>query len=216
VLAYVGKGRSGRYEPFFFGTGLSPDEVEISDEMFVITGEEAKKHVEPPRLTTLAVSPSQATVGPGKKQTFQALGLDQHGRDIDAGQVAWTAMGGAVDADGVFQAGPDEGNFVVTATAGSTRGTASVTVAKPGVVTPPPVKPPVKQEPTRLSWEGQVPAQKWMNFYTKVLSKFAASKGLKLTVRFELNGDGPISAQKIEETKVGLRELGLDDDVITR
>jgi hypothetical protein len=52
-----------------------------------------------------------------------------------------------------------------------------------------------------------------MNFYTKVLSKFAASKGLKLTVRFELGGNGPISQQKIEETKVALRELGLDDGV---
>src|SRR5262249_50686747 len=131
---------------------------------------------------------------------------DQHGRDIDAGTVAWTATGGTVDEDGVFQAGQDEGNFLVTATAGNVRGTASVTVAKPGVG-PPPVKPPVKREPTGLSWEGQVPAQKWMNFYTKVLSKFAASKGLKLTVRFELGGDAPISPQKIEETKVALREL---------
>jgi hypothetical protein len=52
-----------------------------------------------------------------------------------------------------------------------------------------------------------------MNFYTKVLSKFAASKGLKLTVRFELTGDGPISPQKIEETKVALRELGLPDNI---
>ena len=61
--------------------------------MFVITAEEAKKHVEPPRLATLVVSPAQATVEPGKKQTFTAKGLDQHGRDIDAGQVAWTAHG---------------------------------------------------------------------------------------------------------------------------
>jgi hypothetical protein len=52
-----------------------------------------------------------------------------------------------------------------------------------------------------------------MNFYTKVLSKFAASKGLKLTVRFELAPDGAVSPQKIEETKVALRELGLDDAV---
>ena len=58
-----------------------------------------------------------------------------------------------------------------------------------------------------------MPAQKWMNFYTKVLSKFAASKGLKLTVRFELKGDEPISPQKIEETKVALRELGLADGI---
>jgi hypothetical protein len=52
-----------------------------------------------------------------------------------------------------------------------------------------------------------------MNFYTKVLSKFAASKGLRLTVRFELDPDGPISQQKVEETRVALRELGLDDRV---
>jgi hypothetical protein len=48
-----------------------------------------------------------------------------------------------------------------------------VTVAKLGITPPPIIKPPIKQEPTSLSWEGQVPAQKWMNFYTKVLSKFA-------------------------------------------
>jgi hypothetical protein len=59
-----------------------------------------------------------------------------------------------------FQAGSDEGNFLVTATAGQVRGTASVTVAKPGAVTPPPPKLPVKPEPSGLSWEGQVPAQK--------------------------------------------------------
>src|SRR5262249_18715765 len=53
VLAYVGKGRSGRYEPFLFGTSLSPDEVEISDEMFILTGAEAKTHGEPPRLAAL-------------------------------------------------------------------------------------------------------------------------------------------------------------------
>jgi hypothetical protein len=55
-----------------------------------------------------------------------------------------------------------------------------------------------------------------MNFYTKVLSKFAASKGLKLTVRFELSGDGPITEQKIEETRLALRELGLDEQVRTQ
>ncbi|MGH7174364.1 MAG: hypothetical protein ACRELF_17560 [Gemmataceae bacterium] len=70
-----------------FGTSLSPDEVEISEELFVVTAEEAKMHVEPPRLATLMVSRSQATIEPGKKQTFTAKGLDQHGRDIDARQV---------------------------------------------------------------------------------------------------------------------------------
>jgi hypothetical protein len=48
---------------------------------------------------------------------------------------------------------------------------------------------------------------------SEVLSRFAASKGLRLTVRSELDGNGPISPQKIEQTKVAPRELGLGDQV---
>ncbi len=58
-----------------------------------------------------------------------------------------------------------------------------------------------------------MPAQKGMNFYTKVLSLFAASKGLRLTVRFELDGGGLISPQKIVETKGAFWEVGLDDRI---
>jgi hypothetical protein len=67
----------------------------------------------------------------------------------------------------------------------------------------------------KLTWSGTVPHQKWMNFYTKVLSKFAGGKGLNLTISVEAVPEGGISNQKVEETKVALRELGLDDDVAT-
>lgn len=67
----------------------------------------------------------------------------------------------------------------------------------------------------KLTWKGEVPPQKWMNFYTKVLSKFAGGKDLKITLNVEVSPKGGISAQKIEETKVALRELGLDSDVET-
>jgi hypothetical protein len=52
-----------------------------------------------------------------------------------------------------------------------------------------------------------------MNFYTKVLSRFATAPGLKLHVRFELPADDSVTDTKIEETRTALRELGLDDDV---
>jgi hypothetical protein len=52
-----------------------------------------------------------------------------------------------------------------------------------------------------------------MNFYTKVLPKFASNKGLKLTATVEVTPEGGISSQKIEETKVALRELGMEDEV---
>jgi hypothetical protein len=64
-----------------------------------------------------------------------------------------------------------------------------------------------------MAWTGEVPAQKWMNFYTKVLSKFASSKGLKLRLTVEVQPEGGISKQKVEETKSALRELGLSDDL---
>jgi len=64
-----------------------------------------------------------------------------------------------------------------------------------------------------ISWEGEVPSQKWMNFYTKILSKFATGEGLKINLKFEAKPEGGISSQKIEETKVHLRELGLRDNI---
>jgi hypothetical protein len=64
-----------------------------------------------------------------------------------------------------------------------------------------------------VAWTGEVPPQKWMNFYTKVLSKFATTKGLKLKLSVEVAPEGGISKQKLEETKAALRELGLSDDL---
>ncbi len=90
---------------------------------------------------------------------------------------------------------------------------------EPGkVMLPPPPSepPPPKPEPQTfagLSWSGEIPPQKWMNFYTKVLSKFASGKGLKLRLNVEAAPEGGISKQRLEETRAALRELGLDDDL---
>jgi hypothetical protein len=62
-----------------------------------------------------------------------------------------------------------------------------------------------------LRWTGEVPSQKWMNFYSRVLSKFATSSGLRVTVKVEIDPEGGISEQKVEETRGALRELGLND-----
>lgn len=64
-----------------------------------------------------------------------------------------------------------------------------------------------------LTWSGEVLAQKWMNFYTKALTKFAVGPGLKLKVSVEVKPAGGLSQQRIEETKAALRELGLSDAV---
>ncbi len=101
-------------------------------------------------------------------------------------------------------------------------------VVQPGTEVPvggvPPVQPPSRlgdffgekgKEKTfsLLRWSGEVTPQKWMNFYTKVLSRFVTGGGLKLKVEIEVKSEEGISQQKVEQTKVALRELGLNEDV---
>jgi len=215
LLGYVGKPTAGDYQPFIYGSSLSAQDVEISDDMYIITRETAdaykKLKEKPPTLATLALSPADIQIEPSKKQTFLVQGLDQYGQGISVSRVEWKATGGTIDNDGVFTADQDEGSFFVTASSASIKGTATLTVAKAGKQPP---KPPIT--PGLLKWSGEIPAQKWMNFYTKVLSKFANAQGLRLTLTVEVSAPGGISSQKIEETKVALQELGLNPDLENR
>ena len=81
---------------------------------------------------------------------------------------------------------------------------------EPTIVTPPV---PTPTNGAGLTWTGEIPPQKWMNFYTKVLSKFASAQSLRLTLKVEVSPEGGVSQQKLDETKSALRELGLNDDV---
>ncbi len=212
IIAYVGKTKEGDYRPLYFGKSIPAAEIEISEDMYIITAEEAKKHIEPPKLTSIVISPQDVRIEPGKKHTFLAKGYDQHNRDISASNPTWKATGGTIDKNGVFSAGKDEGSFIVAASIGEISGSVSFIIAKEGAIPPKPTKP-TAEGVKKLSWNGEVPPQKWMNFYTKVLSKFVSGKDLKITIQVEVSPEGGVSTQKIEETKVALRELGLFDDV---
>lgn len=207
-LAYVGKKPKGGYDPFLFKTAMDAADVEISEDVYILTAEEAEKHVSPPELTLLIANPEQAQVKVLARQTFSVEGVDQYGNNIDPGAIAWTATGGTITADGVFTAGADEGNFAVTATAGGKSATASVTVAKEAATPPPP-----PETPTRLVWSGEVAPQKWSQLYMKVLTKLVSGGDVRLTVDIEATLKDGATDQRVEETKAALRELGLSDDV---
>jgi len=93
-------------------------------------------------------------------------------------------------------------------------------------ISPPPEKPeppkstekPPEKIPSltysMIRWEGDVPCQKWMKFYTKVLSRFH-TENLRLSVKVEVESEGGISKEKINETKASLHELGLNDEIKT-
>ncbi len=213
-LAYVGKDSSGGYSPFLYKKTVDPYDIDISDDVFVITGEEAEKHIKPPVLTKIVLSPPQAEIKAGEKQTFSVTGLDQFNREYKIDTVEWTATGGEINDNGVFNGVDDKGNFIVKAKYGDVIGSAAVSVKPEGAAKPKPsVDPP--ENPKRLSWSGEVEPLKWMNLYSKILTKFVNSGQLKINVSFAAIPKNGVDEQLVEEIKAALRELGLSDNVKT-
>lgn len=157
-LAYVGRSGRGGYEPFSYTCEIQAGDVEVSDDMFIISKETALKY-----KSSGFESSSQQSSPPTSGDLYPPGPTDRSGEPT-------------------FEPGTHS---------------LTDTTAVPGT----------------LKWTGEVTPQKWMNFYTKVLSRFAAARGLKLTVSVEASPEDGISSQKLEETKVALRELGLKDDV---
>lgn len=159
MLGYVGRKADGSYAPFHWNSSLPFQDVEISDDVFLIQKEVAEAYKAGKASPPPAVSGGPAVVG---------------------GPVTMPLpLGGSGLAPGT-----------PPVTEGKTSGPAGL---------------------PRLLWSGDIPHQKWMNFYTKVLSKFSTTAGLKLTLRVEVAPVEGVSSQKVEETKVALRELGLKD-----
>ena len=66
-----------------------------------------------------------------------------------------------------------------------------------------------------VRWKGEVPHQKWTTFYTKVLQRLVPEGGLTVHVEFDARPPGGINVERAEETKQGLRELGLSEELST-
>jgi hypothetical protein len=163
LLAYVGKLPGDRYRPFNFASSLSSADVEISDEMFIVTGETAetyRKNQASGAVTKEPITPPVSTAV--KVESF-----------------VWTD-GTARDLFG--EGGP---------------GNQGSTETKSGIL--------------GVRWQGEVPAQKWMNFYTRVLTKLGISEKLRLSVNVEYRSVDAVDKQKIDDVRSALRELGLSD-----
>jgi len=211
-MAYASRGADG-YDPFIYKQSLNERDVEISDDVFIITAEDAERHIKPPEPTRILVTPECTRVKPGTKQAFSAKVLDQFGRDLECSALEWVATGGIMDEQGVFRAGEDEGRFLVVVKAMGVKGEANVSVAREASSAgekPTPVSP--RPERT-MKWSGEIPPRKWMNFYTKVLSKLVAAGGLKITVTVESSPEGGLGERETDDIRAALRSLGLNDNV---
>jgi hypothetical protein len=207
VLGYARKDSKDRLILERFKDSLSELEVEISDDVYLLKAEDAQKLVEPPRLAKLAIYPERPNIKPKDKIKFRADGFDQYGQPFNLPSQSWSATGGSIDSDGLFVAEESTGIYTAQVRVGTLDAIAEIQITKEE-------KPPVEPKSERvIRWKGNVPPQKWMNFYTKVLSRFASSPGLKLEVNFEAPAEGDQGKTKADEARSGLRELGLGDNI---
>jgi hypothetical protein len=187
TLAYVGKTSNG-YEPFYHQCTFTTADVEISEDMFIITQETAAAY-----QTALAAS---VTVPETPSTTPQ------------------TEPTGTYTPANTNSSSAPIPNTVGEKAAPYVSNNTNQPQDEPEPTKDPEIITPVEL-PKLLKWSGVITPQKWMNFYTKVLTKFATNKDLKLTLKVEVTVEGEITTQKIEETKVALSELGLNNDVKT-
>ena len=207
LFGYATKDASGRLKLEKLKESLFDSDVEISDDVYILKAEEAQKLREPPRVAQIHVRPEHVVAKIGEQAAFSCSGIDQYGQPIAVGNVQWSASGGTVDSTGLFTAADHGGAFTVRAIADACEAIAEIRVAtmeEPATLPPPPGA-------AFIRWRGTVPPQKWMNFYTKVLSKYAISPELKVEVSFEVKVERDQADAKAAETKSALRELGLDE-----
>lgn len=146
---------------------------------------------------------------------FGVKGTGQYDQSIAVSGCQWSVpsgLGGAIDQTGKFTAGTDLGAFFVLAVKDGCEGRAGVQiVAKTtgqngGGSTPP-------KGLSSIKWSGTVPPQKWMNFYTKVVGRFANTPRLTISVSFSVPSEQEQSKAKTEKTRAARKKLGWDDSV---
>jgi hypothetical protein len=183
---------------------VPPLELEFSEDWVLLRPEVARRYLEPPRLERLEVAPAQSALQPGASVSFAAHGFDQHGDPYPVLDPQWTSSGGHVDETGRFAA-ESAGFYTVTVEVSGRSAEAHVQVST--VMVQPP------SAGGGLAWSGQIPPQKWTQFYTRVLTKLVGRSGLEIRVELRLPPDAGVSKTERDEAAVALRDLGLDDEV---
>ncbi len=165
-------------------------------------------------MAQLVITPDRDDVQTGHQIAFTCSALDQYGKPIHVGDIEWSATGGAVTPQGLFTAGEMAGHHRVTALADTLSASAEIWIKTPleKATTESEMPAPPSGKRT-LKWNGTVPSQKWMNFYTKILSRFASSSDLSIEVGFEVTVDRDQADSKADDARSSLRELGIEGKV---
>lgn len=158
----------------------------------------------------LEVKPANATVQVDKQYQFQVDGFDQYGASIEIGKREWKAAGGTITETGLFSAGPTAGAAEVSVKAGGRSAICQINIVEK--IEKPDSAKAHSSGQKFLQWNGEIPPQKWNQFFMKVLVKLTQIQGLKLKVNLE----APVNTtdeHRIDEARSGLKDLGLEDKI---
>lgn len=221
LLGYASRDAAGKLQLDYFGESLLEQEVEISDDLFILRAPDAERLLEPPHLDKLILQPSRIKVSPGEQITFKVSGYDQYGQSYPVENAIWSAPDCTMSNAGCFKASDTPGLYRVTVQLAGIQGEASVQVWQPVTTSTTADRdenkvsegPAVGHTEQKIQWSGVIPPRKWMNFYTKVITKLATSPGLTVRVSLEAPVTAENASAKMEDIKSALRELGLDEKV---
>lgn len=141
--------RNGSYAPFHYDEPLSSAEIDLSDEMFIIKQETAEAYL------------ARAKAPQVLKENGEPWSSPSEGSNT-----------------------PAQSNVGAQASSNPLAGQATFDLGTPPAAAAPPnngatttAAPPAALGIHQARWQGEVPPQKWMTFYTRVLSRFAANRG---------------------------------------
>ncbi|MCP4400157.1 MAG: DUF499 domain-containing protein [bacterium] len=228
TLGYVGPKIDGKYEPWYYQKALNVSDVEISDEMFIITPNMAEEYADglTHTLTSLTIDPPFVSLSSGENISFTVKALDENGEEITR-NVCWEATGGHITQDGIFTAGEKDGSdFEVRAGVAGQSAWVKVSVLskktdalkeqiellEQGTALPEEAVT-VERPVTQLSWSGELSAQQWLDFHETVLTKIPENVRLKIGVTLDILQESGIPEEQIEEIRAALRELGANDAI---
>lgn len=217
LFGYGGLGSEGGFDPFYYRESVSTLEIEFSDDVFLIPAaqaeEEVRRNAIDSTVTSIIIDPTSVEIPLGQRQRLIAKAFNKNSEHIPGKRVNWSYDGGQINADGELVAGTIEGTFTVTAECDGVFGNGSVVVIKSGVVLPLPPPPPLERI-VSIQWEGVVDPLKWMNLYSRVLLKLQSAGSLDVSIQLDLTNEDGISKEVVEEVKVALKELRLDDEIV--
>ena len=112
----------------FGRAGTYTIQVAVSDGMLTTTS--TVDVVVDQTITSISVSPGDASVRQNRTQQFTATAKDQFGNTVSNAAITWSVQpnGGTIGATGLYTAPGTLGAYTVTATAGAASGVANVTV----------------------------------------------------------------------------------------